>query len=365
MKQEIKEKIENLAANFSSMEHHEISGQLRQMLYEIELENTVNQEPIRISNLVSESVKLLQNDAPFKNMIHTGFDDFDRTCGGFGLGELIVLGARPAMGKTQLMVNLAINIAAKHSVLYLSYDLSGHQLSSRFISCVTQIPMQNMVQNQLTDEHMEQLKLVDQVFSNSNLYVNDSLGSSISAFTAYCEKQIKHDGIKVIFVDYLQMLSSYKHRYNREQEISSVCRALKNLAKEHNICVVASSQLSRAVDTRGGSRRPMLSDLRESGAIEQYADKVIFMYRPEYYGFMEDEEGFPTERRVDLIVSKNRNGFLGTAHILRNESFTTMKNYDGSVYDFSFNPSRLDVINEITPQMQMLIDKFGLSDTPF
>jgi replicative DNA helicase len=119
------------------------------------------------------------------------------------------------------------------------------------------------------------------------------------------------------------------------------------------------------VETRGGSRRPLLSDLRESGAIEQYADRVIFVYRPEYYGFIEDEYGYPTQYRVNLIIAKNRNGFLGTVDILRNESFTTFRGIGEHENHFSFNKMRLSELDEITPQMQMLIDKFGLSDTPF
>jgi replicative DNA helicase len=365
MKQELKEKIEELTKDFGSLEEKDLAHKLRQMLHDLELHESVNRAPARVSSLVNDSLALLNSNAPFENMIKTGFSEFDEFCGGFGLGEFVVIGARPGIGKTQLLVNLAIQIAEQHPLLYMTYDLPDNQLSSRFISCVTDIPVQNLLQNQLTDAQKSQLSRVEPALMNLNLFVQDSLSSSISALKSYCEKHIAQDGIKIIFVDYLQMLSSYRHRFNREHEISAICRELKNLAKEHHVCIVATSQLSRAVETRGGNKRPLLSDLRESGAIEQYADKVIFMYRPEYYGFFEDEEGIPTERRVDLIISKNRSGYLGTVSLKRNDRFTSFKSPFDLFGDFELDENRVNELNQITPGMQNLIDKFGLSDTPF
>jgi replicative DNA helicase len=140
------------------------------------------------------------------------------------------------------------------------------------------------------------------------------------------------------------MMSSNKYRNSRELEISHISRELKNIAKDFNVCVIATSQLSRAVETRGGSKHPQLSDLRESGAIEQDADKVIFIYRPEYYGILCDEYGNNTAGLTEIILAKNRNGILGTVRLLRDANFTNYRDFDEYKNDFLFSKSRLDEI---------------------
>jgi len=344
MNQDIKNKIENIISNQRSDEK-EILFQLKQLLYESELQSNVAKDSKSIANLVSENLKQLQNETHQGNAIKTGFKEFDRMFGGFGLGELVVIGARPSMGKTQLLVNLSLNISVATPVLYFTFDLSEFLLTSRFISSLSGIAVNKILQHELTDEQKEKIISIGNKFDRHKVFVNDSCNNSFTALKAHCQKQIKENGVKVIIVDYLQMMSSNKYRNSRELEISFISRELKNIAKDFNVCVVASSQLSRAVESRGGSKYPQLSDLRESGAIEQDADKVIFIYRPEYYGLECDEEGNSTAGLTEIILAKNRNGSLGIVKLLRDANFTNYRDFDEYKKDFSFSKSRLDEID--------------------
>lgn len=364
MNQDIKNKIENIISNQNSDER-EILSQLKQLMYETELQNSVAKNSKSIAALVSENIKQLQGKTHQGNAIKSGFTEFDRMFGGFGLGELVVIGARPSMGKTQLLVNLSLNISVSTPVLYFTFDLSEFLLTSRFISSLSGIAVNKILQHELTDEQKENLASIESKFSKHKILVNDSCNNSITAFKAHCQKQIQENGVKVIVVDYLQMMSSNKYRNSRELEISFISRELKNIAKDFNVCVIATSQLSRAVETRGGSKHPQLSDLRESGAIEQDADKVIFIYRPEYYGLECDEEGNSTAGLTELILAKNRNGSLGTVRLLRDANFTNYRDFDQYKNDFSFSQSRLDELTAKNPNIKTMIDKLGLEETPF
>lgn len=365
MKQDLKDKIEKIVSNNPNADEREIVFHLKQLLYETELQNSVIKESKSISELVSDSLNQL-NNSENSNTIKSGFADLDKMMGGFGLGEFIVIGGRPAMGKTQLLVNLSLKISHTIPVLYFTFDLSEHLLTSRFIASVSGIPTSKILQHGLTNEEKSKLSTIESVLNKHKIFVNDSCNNSLTTFKAHCQKQIEENGVKVIFVDYLQMMSSNKYRNSRELEISYISRELKNIAKDFNVCVVATSQLSRAVEMRGGDKRPMLSDLRESGAIEQDSDKVIFIYRPEYYGLEYDEEGNNTAGVMELILAKNRNGSLGTVKLMRDNNFTAFRSFDNYHTDFSFRPSRLNELDEKNPYIKPMIDKFDLEeDTPF
>ena len=180
---------------------------------------------------------------------------------------------------------------------------------------------------------------------------------------------IEENGVKVIFVDYLQMMGTRKYGYNREAEISYISRELRSIALDFNVCIVVSSQLSRATETRPGYKRPLLSDLKESGAIEQDADKVIFLYRPEYYRIEEwdDDECSPAKNTAELIVAKNKNGYLDKVRVEIEEEFTGFKNYEYTFKnEFSFSQDRLNEMVTKNPALNDLIDKFDLdTDVPF
>jgi replicative DNA helicase len=341
MNQALKTKLENII----SQQHHdeaETLTQLKNLIYETEFRNSLEFETKSITQLVTENIKQIKGEQPRNNTIKTGFTDFDTLIGGLSLGEFVVIGARPAMGKTQLLVNLALNIADTIPVLYLTFDLPAYALTTRFISCLSGIPNSTFIQNKLTDREQEKLLAAETELIKRKIYVNETCHNSISAIKAHCLKQINDKGVKVVFIDFLQMMSSYKYRYSRELEISYLCRELKNMAREFNVCVIVASQLNRAVEYRTSSRQPMLSDLRESGTIEQEADKVIFLYRPEYYKITCDEDGNNTEGVAKLIVAKNRTGRLEDVKLLIDKDFTRYRDFTHYQNDFDFADDRLN-----------------------
>lgn len=344
MKQGLRDKLQEIIGNGHSDEK-EILQRLSQLVYNAEHQSQVIRESKSISQLVSESISQLKEVGSQHNLIKTGFRDFDHELGGLSLGELVVIGGRPSMGKTQFLVNLSLTISFETPVLYFTFDLSEFLLTNRFISSLTGIPVSSILKNELSHEQRDTLELVENEFMNRKLFINDSCNSSLSALRKHCQEQIEKQGVQVIVVDYLQMMSSSKYRSSRELEISYITRELKNIAKDFNVCVIATSQLSRSVEYRSGLKHPQLSDLRESGAIEQDADKVFFIYRPEYYGIIEDEVGNSTAGLAEIILAKNRNGKLATIKLKRDPHFTTYQDFDQHKNDFTFNGIRLDELN--------------------
>lgn len=343
MKQDLIQKIQAIIAN-QSVPENELVLQLKAMLDETEWQGSQLKESKSIDSLVFDSLTELISETNQDNVIKTGFKDFDAQFGGFRLGELVVIGGRPAMGKTQLLVNLSLNISKQKPVLYFTFDLSAFLLTTRFISANSGISVGKILQNELSNEEKSTLTNLQKQFSKHNILINDSGNNSFASLRAHCQKEIKEHGVKVIVVDCLQMMSSNKYRNNREQEISHISRELKNIAKDFNVCVIASSQLSRAAESRGLQKFPQLSDLRESGAIEQNADKVIFIYRPEYYGLDMDEEGNSTVGITELLIAKNRNGIIGKATISNDKNMTKFSDFIGYKTDFTFSKNRYEEI---------------------
>lgn len=264
----------------------------------------------------------------------------------FRRGEFVVIGGRPAMGKSQFMVNLAMNISINQPVLYVSFDQSKLALTRRMISSMIEIDVSMTCQGSLNELQLKLLKGVEKEFANRKLYINDTSNSSVSNVRDICRLHIERNGVQVIFIDYLQLLSSERYRNQREMEISYICRTLKQIARENNVLVIAASQLSRNVEIRGGDKRPILSDLRESGAIEQDADKVFFLYRPEYYGFTMDEMGNSNLGMCELMMAKNRNGHVDNFRFQWNENFTRMMTLADHLDQFRINSERLSELDE-------------------
>ncbi|MBV7268678.1 replicative DNA helicase [Winogradskyella luteola] len=248
--------------------------------------------------------------------IPTGFDKLDKLTSGWQPSDLIIVAARPGMGKTALTLTMARNIAVDFNqpVAFFSLEMSSVQLITRLISSETGLSSEKLRTGKLEKHEWEQLNVKVKTLENAPLFIDDTPSLSIFDLRAKARRLASQYGIKVIMIDYLQLMTAGGSQKggNREQEISMISRNLKALAKELNVPVIALSQLSRAVETRGGSKRPLLSDLRESGAIEQDADIVSFIYRPEYYKIDEwdDEERSPTEGQGEFIVAKHRNGGL-------------------------------------------------------
>ena len=248
--------------------------------------------------------------------IPTGFDKLDKLTSGWQPSDLIIVAARPGMGKTALTLTMARNIAVdfNQAVAFFSLEMSSVQLITRLISSETGLSSEKLRTGKLEKHEWEQLNVKVKTLEKAPLFIDDTPSLSIFDLRAKARRLASQYDIKVIMIDYLQLMTAGGSQKggNREQEISMISRNLKALAKELNVPVIALSQLSRAVETRGGSKRPLLSDLRESGAIEQDADIVSFIYRPEYYKIDEwdDEERSPTEGQGEFIVAKHRNGGL-------------------------------------------------------
>ena len=240
--------------------------------------------------------------------VPTGFTKMDEMTSGFQNGELIIVAGRPSMGKTAFCLNLARNAAidARVPVGFFSLEMSTRSLAMRLLCAEARVDAHKVRTGTLPDEDWPRLSKSVGLLTDAPIYIDDTGGLSILEVRTKARRLRKEQNIGLIVIDYLQLMSG------RQQEISTISRSLKALAKELDVPVVALSQLSRAVEQRGGEHRPMLSDLRESGAIEQDADVVMFVYRPEFYGKLMDENGMPTEGKAEIIIGKQRNGPIGT-----------------------------------------------------
>ena len=344
MKQELLNKIQSIIGN-EAADVKDIIGQLRSLLYESELLGYRTIESKSIGELVSENLKQILDESKQKTLIKSGFNAMDEMIGGFSRGEMVVIGGRPGMGKTQLLVSLALNISKNLPLLYFSFDLSLSLLTNRFLAAMSGIAMDDILRHDLMEEEKATLQGVGEQLGKLNIYINDSGNTSLTALRAHIEKQVQEKGVQVIMVDYLQMLSSSRYRNQRDLEIGHISRELKNIAKDMNVCVIVSSQLSRSVESRNGLRYPRLSDLRESGAIEQDADKVLFIYRPEYYGILKDEIGESTEGITEFLLAKNRNGKLGSVKLMHDKNFTSFIEIEEYKKEFTISDKRLDELD--------------------
>jgi replicative DNA helicase len=244
--------------------------------------------------------------------IPTGFSELDRITGGWQSPNLVIIAARPGMGKTVVGVSCAVSAALnyKKPVAIFSLEMSSMELMNRMIAAESEIDLEKIIRGSTTPEELNQIGNKSAKLLKAPIYVDDTPALSILELRAKC-RRLKHEHkIELIVVDYLQLMKGERSG-NREQEIASISSGLKGIAKELSIPVIALSQLSRAVEQRGGDKRPQLSDLRESGSLEQDADVVMFLYRPEYYKIMTDETGASTMGLVEVITAKNRNGKVG------------------------------------------------------
>lgn len=251
--------------------------------------------------------------------VPSGFSALDRLTSGWQKSELVIIAARPGMGKTAFILSSCRNAAVEfgHGVAIFSLEMSSVQLVNRLISAEAELESEKIKKGNLSTHEWAQLHHRINRLTNAPIFIDDTPALSILELRAKCRRLKQQHDIQLVVIDYLQLMTgdSSKGGGNREQEIASISRALKNLAKELNVPVIALSQLSRAVETRGGEKKPQLSDLRESGSIEQDADMVMFLYRPEYYGITQDESGNPVQGIGEVIIAKNRSGSLDTVQL--------------------------------------------------
>lgn len=288
-----------------------------------------------LSTLSGEALKQIEELAKKEDGltgVPTGFRQLDLLTSGWQPSDLIIIAARPSVGKTAFTLALARNAAVdfKRPVAVFSLEMGKIQLAMRLISAEAGIPGDRLRNGKLrNDDEWRRVRNAIEKFSEVPIFIDDTPAINIFELRAKCRRLRKQHGIELVIIDYLQLMTgSSESRGNREQEVSGISRALKSLAKELGVPVIALSQLSRAIETRGGSKKPMLSDLRESGAIEQDADIVTFLYRPDYYGIQEDGENQDIAGLVEVIVAKHRNGALDTVKLRFEKEFARFGEWD-------------------------------------
>lgn len=294
----------------------------------------------KIMQQAIEEIENAQNNEGGISGIPTGFTALDRVTSGWQRSDMIVLAARPGMGKTAFVLSMARNTAVQFNkpVAVFSLEMSSVQLVNRLISGETEIPAEKLRKGNLAPHEFQQLHARIGRLSEAPIFIDDTPALSIFEFRAKARRLKAQHDIDLIIIDYLQLMTGGgESKGNREQEISMISRSIKTVAKELNVPIIALSQLSRSVETRGGDKRPMLSDLRESGAIEQDADIVSFIYRPEYYGITEDEDGNSTLGTGEIIIAKHRNGSLENVKLKFIGQYAKFENLDEFGGD-DFNP---------------------------
>ena len=289
----------------------------------VQRRNTGEFVPIRevVMNAMDKIEKASRNNGVVTG-IPTGFIDLDYRTAGMQPSDLVLIAARPSMGKTAFVLNIAQHVAFKQNqtVAIFSLEMSKEQLVNRLFALESQVDSQNIRTGQLNDTEWEKLIETAGIIGKSNLIIDDTPGISIAELRSKCRKYKLEHQLSMIIIDYLQLMSGSGKTDSRQQEISDISRSLKALARELSVPVLALSQLSRAVEQRP-DHRPMLSDLRESGAIEQDADVVMFIYRDDYYNH-------DTERKdiAEIIIAKQRNGPIGTVELAWIPKYTKFAN---------------------------------------
>ncbi len=300
-----------------------------------------------MQSLISEAIKEIEaakDSADHLKGIPSGFTQIDRITLGWQKSELIIIASRPGMGKTAFALSMARNAAVDFSkpIALFSLEMSSIQLVTRLISSETQLSASKLKRGTLAEHEWHQLNAKISGLIDANLFIDDTPALTIFELRAKSRRLKAQHNIEMIIIDYLQLMSGTgEAKGNREQEISNISRSLKSLAKELNIPIIALSQLSRAVETRGGTKKPILSDLRESGAIEQDADMVLFIYRPEYYNIEEYEDGHSTTGIAEINISKNRNGPLADIRLRFIKNYAKFTDIEPDEYE-SFDSQNIN-----------------------
>lgn len=309
-------------------------------LYKI-TEGNIRKDYSKMEDLIHDAIKkieVLSKQEGGLSGVPSGFHELDKITSGFQNSDMIILAARPGMGKTAFVLSLARNAAIDFDkpVGVFSLEMSSLQLVNRLIAAETELSAEKLKKGNLEPFEWEQLNAKINKLSKAKIFIDDTAGLSVFELRAKCRRLKTQFNVGLIIIDYLQLMSGgSENKGNREQEISTISRSIKAIAKELDVPIIALSQLSRAVETRGGEKKPLLSDLRESGAIEQDADMVMFIYRPEYYGIHEDEKGETTDNTAEIIIAKHRNGALAEVKLKFIKNLAKFANFD----DYEFNQS--------------------------
>ena len=303
-------------------------------LFEISQRN-VKKDVTQINPVIKDALENLQIAANRKeglSGLQTGFNDLDKMTSGWQNSDLVIIAARPAMGKTAFVLSMAKNMAMNYNtpVAVFSLEMSNVQLVNRLIVNTCEIPGEKIKSGQLAPYEWEQLMAKIKDLYDVPLFIDDTPSLSVFELRTKARRLVREHGVKMVIIDYLQLMNASGMSFgSREQEVSTISRSLKGLAKELNIPIIALSQLNRSVESRqGDGKRPQLSDLRESGAIEQDADMVCFIHRPEYYKITEDEKGNDLRGLAEIIIAKHRNGAVGDVRLRFKGEFARFQNVD-------------------------------------
>ena len=285
-----------------------------------------SQKIFDLDHLVNKAIHDLDEhsrDTSGKYVLTTGFDALDNLTGGWEPGELVAVGSRAAMGKTSLLLSMIKNIRQKsiHPIGFISLELSNAQLAKRILSAEAEIPISKIKKAKL------KIADWDRIFDNatlsrkSKIYIADNPKFSMDGIKSAAAEMVDKYGIRILFIDYLQLIDSVRSRINKVQAVSTVIRKLKLMARELNLVIIFASQLNRTAELRSGNMRPRLCDLKDSGAIEEDSDKVILLFRPDFYDIFEDERGNSTVGLAELIIAKNRTGPTGSVFLRFDSKF--------------------------------------------
>ena len=302
----------------SSVDVDELMQQAEGSLFQIS-QNNMKQDFTQVAPVVKNAVEILQRAASNKGGltgIPTGYTGMDEITSGWQASDLVIIAGRPAMGKTSFALSIAKNVAVDYGVPigFFSLEMNNVQLVNRLISNVCEVSGRKILNGQLDPSDWERLDKRIGRLTDAPIYVDDTPGLSVFELRTKARRLVREKGVKIIMIDYLQLMNANGMKFgSRQEEVSTISRSLKGLAKELDIPVLALSQLSRNVENREGleGKRPQLSDLRESGAIEQDADMVLFVHRPEYYHIYQDEKGNDLHGMAQIIIAKHRKGSTG------------------------------------------------------
>ncbi|KGI59659.1 MULTISPECIES: replicative DNA helicase [unclassified Prevotella] len=302
-------------------------------LFEISQKN-MKQDYTQIDPVVQQAIEILQKASANSGGltgISTGYTKLDEMTSGWQKSDLVIIAGRPAMGKTSFALSVAKNIAvdSRVPIAFFSLEMNNVQLVNRLISNTCEIGGNKILNGQLSPDEWSRLDKNVRKLTGSPIYIDDTPGLSVFELRTKARRLVREKGVKIIMIDYLQLMNANGMKFgSRQEEVSTISRSLKGLAKELDIPILALSQLNRTVENRDGleGKRPQLSDLRESGAIEQDADMVIFVHRPEYYHIFEDEKGNDLHGMAQIIIAKHRKGATGDVLLTFKGEFTRFQN---------------------------------------
>ncbi len=346
----------------------------QQKVFEI-AQGSIKKDVERLEDVIKEAIEQIEIASQREDGLSgvpSGFTSLDRITSGWQRSDMVILAARPSMGKTAFVLTMARNMAVMHKqrVAFFSLEMSAIQLVNRLISSETELGGEKIRNGKLEDFEWELLEFKIKDLAKAQIFIDDTPAISLFELRSKCRKLKSKEDIDLVIIDYLQLMTGPPEtKGNREQEVSMISRGLKAIAKELNLPIIALSQLNRSVETRSGEKRPQLSDLRESGAIEQDADIVMFIHRPEKMGLTVDAEGNSTKGLAELIIAKHRNGAVTDVQLRFREEFARFEEYNS----MNLDPIPLNGTGEYQPNKtfgsKMNKDPFDTSDefknTPF